>query len=153
MNNAQASFQLRIQKILEVKRKREQALKLEIARIERDIRKIDHRTNVARTARRAAMRALRRARVQGRARFHPSHADYLQALASRIERCDHHKEGLRQSKQGATERLEKAVRSRRLLEKHEDKLKAQLSASIEKREQEQMDGHSIRRFVQRGDRT
>ncbi len=151
MEAEQKSLWRRIQRILEVKRKREQALKLEVARMERSMARVEHRAGMARRARQAAMRALRRSRLQKGARFHPSHADYLQELGSRIERCKHQKQRLRESKQRAVGKLQDAMRSRKLLEKHGERLATELRASIEESEQKAMDGHSIRRFVREGD--
>jgi len=150
MTEGQKSLWQRIKKILEIKKKREDALKMEIGRIERDMSRVERRADVAMAARRTALRTLRQARLKSGARFHPSHADYLRQLDSRITRCDREKKRLEESKKQTRDKLTETMRSRRLLEKQGQKLEAELRTAAEQNEQKAVDEEFARRFAQKG---
>lgn len=147
MEARERSLLLRVRNILGVREKQEQALQLRMARLEAKVAELDARAADLQRARATTHCRLRRARLDGNPGSEPPCNDYLRYLGMQIERCRREKCRLLEDRQQVREKLMQAMRSRRLLERHSDRLQARHERHLEQGEQKAMDRHSIGRFV------
>jgi len=143
-----AGFTFRFQRILELKEKREQALQLDVARLERSIRERQDATQYWMRMREKAMARLREACRQSDLTVNDQYGVYLEHLRGEIRHCSEQINDLEESRQKVRRELETIVQERKLLEQYRDRLLAEYAAQQEKAEERALDSYSIQKFVE-----
>ena len=146
----QNAFQFRFQKLLDTKEKQEQALEIEIARIERSLNDCMATRDRWQRIKAEALDALREARSRADLVVNARYAAYLPHVRAQIRRCCSQAASLEDTRERVRERLTEMMQSRKMLEKYREKLLREFAATQERAEERALDSHSIRKFVQAG---
>ena len=76
------------------------------------------------------------------------HAAFLPYVRSRINQCRREVTELQEVREAVRKRLEQVMQSCKMLQKYRDRLKVQFLSKLEKAEEQILDSHSMRKFIQ-----
>lgn len=136
------------ERLLDLKQTKEQALQLEVARIERLINEIRDMIKDFARLRKETISLLRSARRNQDFAFNEHCAGYLMFLKKRIANCEKKIEELDGEKEKNLAELEQVMRSRKLLEKSRDKCLRELKQEMEKAEEKAQGLHSLHKYLE-----
>jgi flagellar biosynthesis chaperone FliJ len=141
------SFRFRFQRILDIKRKQEQLLEIEVARLDRLIMDWEAAGERWQRIKAEALQTLRKARETVDLELNARYTAYLPHVRKQLKRCALEADALRQDKAHVVEKLQKIMQSRKMLEKYRDKLMRASMLKAERAEERALDSHSIEKFV------
>ena len=143
----EAGFRFRFQKILDIKRKQEQILEIEVARLDRLILDWEAAAERWQRIKEEALQTLRKARETEDLELNARYTAYLPHVRNQLRRCAQEADALRDDKAHVTEKLQKVMQSRKMLEKYREKLMREFLMKVEKAEERALDSHSIEKFA------
>lgn len=143
-----AGFRFRFQRILEIKEQQQHSLEIEIANVDRDLRERQAEQERWQRTKHEVLENMREACRKCDLEFRARHAAFLPYVRTRINQCRREVSELREVREAVRKRLERVMQSCKMLEKYRDRLKAQFMAKLEKAEEQTLDSHSMRKFIQ-----
>jgi flagellar export protein FliJ len=143
-----AAFRFRFQRILEIKEQQQHSLEIEIANMDRDLRRREAEQERWQRTKCEVLQNLREASRNCDLELRARNAAFLPHVRGRIDRCRREVTELREVKEGVRKRLEQVMQSCKMLQKYRDRLKAQFLSKLEKAEEQNLDSHSMRKFIQ-----
>ena len=141
-------FTFRFQRILEARERKQQALEMELGRLDRAMLEGHLELERWQAARRATLEEMRRARLEADLDRNARSAEYLRHVGERTARCRCALADLACDRADVMRRLEHAMRSRKALDEYRDRLEREFLAEQERSQERIVDLHSLRKFMQ-----
>lgn len=140
-------FRFRFQKILDVKERQERALEIELAGVDRLIYEREAVRAAWGRTREETLAGIARARERADLLENARGEAYLRFVRARLEQCRRAIAELRATREQVRQELQRVMRSRELLEKYRDRLRAEFLVEQEKAEERVTEVHSGLKFI------
>lgn len=142
-----AVFRFRFQRILDLKCKQEQALEIELSRVNQSLARAEDARREWECRREEAFLGLRKARLAGNLVENAQWTAYVRHVRGRIAQCRRQVAELREGREHVRRELERVMQSRKLLENYRDRLRERFLAAQEKAEERLHETYSAHKFV------
>jgi flagellar export protein FliJ len=148
---AGTAFRFKFQKILHVREKQQQALEIELARMDTLVREKEAALQRWHATRRETIDDRRRARLKGDLDLESRYGDYLTYVGMRTRQCQSELLRLREEREATRRELERLAQACKVLENYRDRLRRQFLTEAERAEERVLDLSAIHRFIQAED--
>lgn len=138
--------------VLKARKREEKALKLKISEIQQDITAMKEQREEMFRDQRKMMQALRGSSWQDGRNIQQDYLEQLQSLRVMSQRCRRSIIQREEKIEELHEEYREVARSRKLLEKHKDKMRALTVKKHLKKEENMTDNYAIHSYNSRGDR-
>ena len=142
-----AVFRFRFQKLLDVKERQERALEMELARVDGVIYEREAARAAWQERREETLAGIARAREQADLLENARGEYYLRFVRARLEQCRRAIAELRAIREQVRQELQRIMRSRELLEKYRDRMRAEFLVEQERAEERVTEVHSGLKFI------
>jgi len=142
----------RFQKVFDIREREERALKIQVARLDKEVRECERKKMGWIRCRDETLDYLRRARSKADLAGIDQCSDYVLYVCMHIKGCAEKQQDLQVEKEELLEELRKTMQARKLVEGYLKELKRELAVEFGKAEQRAFSSHSAHKFVSGADR-
>jgi flagellar export protein FliJ len=140
------TFQFRFQKVLDLREQQQQALEVELGRLDGELAKARAEAAHWEGERAAALSALSDARRLGDLVEDARQAGYLRHVRARIEAARAALQEVQRRREETRRRLERVMQSCKMLETYRDRLRGEFAAAQERAEERVVELHTMHKF-------
>ena len=142
------SFEFKHQRILDVRERQQQALEMEIAKVDRAIAEQQERVDRWLQERRETLHQILNTRVSGDLAEGARATQYLYYVRNNLKRCRQQLDELRAGREEVRHRLEQTMLVRKALENYRDRMEQDFLMDQERSQERILDLHSLRKYAQ-----